>query len=34
MNIVISFIIGNLSGLMMGIMLMCILSVSKKGGDD
>lgn len=33
MNIVISFIIGNLSGLMMGIMLMCILAVAKDGDE-
>lgn len=33
MNIVISFIIGNMSGLLLGVMLMCMLAVAK-GGDE
>lgn len=33
MNIVISFIIGNMSGLLLGVMLMCLLAVAK-GGDE
>lgn len=33
MNIVISFIIGNMSGLFLGVMLMCVLAITK-GGDE
>lgn len=33
MNIIISFMIGNLSGALFGIMLMCLVTITK-GGDE